>query len=601
MLLLFLLIRTFMVGSAEGEVEVQLKLGTIRGRSETILDKTVHSFLGVPFAEKPLGENRFRPPRVKRGWNGTLDTRKLSAACYQGRDEYTKDGSSFWGADMWNANTAVSEDCLYMNIWAPAGAFNLTVMVWLFGGGFWYGSPSLSLYDGRALAIQGNVVVVNVNYRVGAFGFLYYDHDEVPGNMGLLDQQLALYWIRDHIFNLGGDPSRVVLFGESAGASSIVAHMIAPASRHLFTNGILQSGALDNKWAMDSPSYALSKSIDLASRLNCTIDRETGLNLTMDQTVSCMKDVPAQKLVDELWNFNVHFLEFPFVIVSRDRNFFKQKDGFVALREGDFRDDVNIMIGINHDEGNFWNIYNLKQYFDKETQPELNRTEFHDCIETAFAVQPQLVRNAAKFVYSDLNCTDASTKFYAEQVNQMVGDYFFTCDSLWMADKLTEKRNGKEKSGKVFIYHFAQTTSANPWPEWTGVMHGYEIEFVFGAPLVNPSSYKKEKIEREEKFSRKVIEYWTSFATTGSPRLKNSVPKDNWPSYDGVKNRKWMYLKGGSHSTVMEAQKRVECALWRNAKDIEFAVYEKSLVLSSTPTMFSTISSLLLFSFYLVF
>ncbi|KAF8361672.1 ace-3 [Pristionchus pacificus] len=531
MILLFFLIPTFVTIRAEGEVEVQLKLGTIRGKSESYLDKTVHSFLGVPFAEKPLGENRFRPPRVKKSWNETLDTRKLSPACYQGRDPYEKENKPFWGAEMWNANTPISEDCLYMNIWAPAQAFNLTVMVWLFGGGFWYGSPSLALYDGRALAIQGNVVVVNVNYRVGAFGFLYYDHEDVPGNMGLLDQQLALYWIKDHIFNLGGDPSRIVLFGESAGASSIVAHMIAPSSRHLFTNGILQSGALDNRWAMDSPSHALSKSIDLASRLNCTIDGQSGLPFTMDQTVSCMRDLPAQKLVDELWNFNVNFLEFPFVIVSRDRNFFKHKDGFKALREGDFRDDVNIMIGINHDEGNFWNIYNLAGYFDKEVQPELNRTAFHDCIETAFKVQPTLVRNAAKFV------------------NQMVGDYFFTCDSLWMADMLSEKRNGKSKSGKVFIYHFAQTTSANPWPEWTGVMHGYEIEFVFGAPLANPSSYKKEKVDREQKFSKK----------------------------------------------VMHAQKRVECDLWRHAKDIEYAAYDKSLVVSST-SLNSIISSFILLS-----
>ncbi|GMR36697.1 hypothetical protein PMAYCL1PPCAC_06892 [Pristionchus mayeri] len=593
MILLFLLSPSVLAGGPEGEVDVQLKLGTIRGRSEPFLGHTVHSFLGVPFAEKPLGKDRFRPPRVKKPWNETMDTRKLGPACYQGRDGYSKGGSPFWGAEMWNANTPVSEDCLYMNIWAPAGAYNLTVMVWLFGGGFWYGSPSLALYDGRALAIQGNVVVVNVNYRVGAFGFLYFDHDEVPGNMGLLDQQLALYWIKDHIFNLGGDPSRIVLFGESAGASAIVAHMIAPSSKHLFTNGILQSGALDNRWAMDSPSYALSKSLGLASRVNCSLD-DAGLPLSMDGIVSCMRDIPAQTLVDELWNFNIHFLEFPFVIVSKDRNFFKDKDGFEALREGDFRDDVNIMIGINHDEGNFWNIYNLAKYFDKDQQPELNRMEFHDCIETAFAVQPSLVRNAAKFVYSEPNCSTSehiSSKFYAEQVNQMVGDYFFTCDSLWMADKLTEKRNGK--SGKVFIYHFAQTTSANPWPEWTGVMHGYEIEFVFGAPLVNQSAYKKEKIDREEKFSKKVIEYWTSFATNGYPRLKNSSHRELWPAYDGVKNRKWMYLKGGSHTTVMDAQKRVECDLWRHAKDLEYSLYEKSLIVSSSSTL-SFFSSIIL-------
>ncbi|GMT37182.1 hypothetical protein PFISCL1PPCAC_28479, partial [Pristionchus fissidentatus] len=286
-----------------------------------------------------------------------------------------------------NANTNVSEDCLYMNIWAPAGAYNLTVMVWLFGGGFWYGSPSLALYDDGLLAIHGNVIVVNINYRVGPFGFLYYGHDEVPGNMGLLDQQLALYWIKDHIFNFGGNPSRIVLFGESAGASSIVAHMIAPASRDLFTNGILQSGALDNRWAMDSPAHAMEKSLKLAELINCTRDGQTIRTFTMDETVSCMKEASPDALISKIWDVGTQFLEFPFAIVSRDKNFFKYKDGFKSLREGDFRDDVNIMIGINHDEGNFWNIYNLADYFNWDVQPELNRSSFYNSIDRAFHMQ----------------------------------------------------------------------------------------------------------------------------------------------------------------------------------------------------------------------
>ncbi|KAK5970669.1 COesterase domain-containing protein [Trichostrongylus colubriformis] len=96
---------------------------------------------------------------------------------------------------MWNHNTPISEDCLYLNIWTPADAYNLTVMVWLFGGGYYYGSPSLILYDGKALALLGNVIVVNVNYRVGPFGYLYMNHDDAPGNVGMLDQVSMIFAI----------------------------------------------------------------------------------------------------------------------------------------------------------------------------------------------------------------------------------------------------------------------------------------------------------------------------------------------------------------------------------------------------------------------
>ncbi|KAK5971050.1 Carboxylic ester hydrolase [Trichostrongylus colubriformis] len=104
-------------------------------------------------------------------------------------------------------------------------------MVWLFGAGYYSGSPSLALYDGKALALLGNVVVVNLNYRLGPFGFLYMDHDEAPGNVGMLDQQLALYWIQENIYNFGGNPRRITLFGQNAGAASIVAHLVAPGSK----------------------------------------------------------------------------------------------------------------------------------------------------------------------------------------------------------------------------------------------------------------------------------------------------------------------------------------------------------------------------------
>ncbi|CAI5443647.1 unnamed protein product [Caenorhabditis angaria] len=582
----------------DSEVIVETRLGNVRGVEQQHGQQRVRSYLGVPFAEPPTGSQRFKIPQPKKSWarsSGTINATQLSPACYQGRDGYGDAVGGFWGSDMWNANTPVSEDCLYLNIWAPAGAKNLTVLVWLFGGGFYSGSPSLGLYDGKELATRGNVIVVNINYRVGPFGYLYLGHEDVPGNMGMLDQQLALYWIRDHIFTFGGDPGSITLVGESAGAASIVAHLIAPASRGLFQNGILQSGSLDNRWSMDSPKRALEKSKNLADLVNCN-------QTEIKSQIECLKNTPAQDLIDQIWNVGLNFLEFPFVITSKDANFFKYFDGFDALRHGNYSTDVNLMFGINHDEGNFWNIYNLPSYFDsvktepeRQKKPKLSQVDFHECVNTAFAFQPELVRSAAKYIYSNPSCKDPNLKeeFYSEQVNQMVGDYFFTCDSVWLAHnypKLAEKRGDQSK---VFVYYFNQPSSANPWPKWTGVMHGYEIEFVFGVPIYNKTAaYTKAEVNVAEK----VIDWWTTFAATGVPTLRNSSlssKKITWEQYDGVNRTKWLNIQAGAFGMIQEI-KKVECDLWRNAKDIEYTNYKIELTTCSSSTLLG-LSTVLLY------
>lgn len=221
-----------------------------------------------------------------------------------------------------------------------------------------------------------------------------------------------------------------------------------------------------------------------------------------------MREREPKELIAKMWNLNLGFLEFPFAIVARDKNFFREFDAFTALRNKEYRRDINLMIGINHDEGNYWNIYNLAKYFDVNEQPQLAIDEFYDCVNTAFARLPEVIRNAANFVYLGEACQrpQGKSRIYADHVNQMVGDYFFTCDSIWLADQMDDA------SGNVFIYYFDQHSSANPWPEWTGVMHGYEIEYVFGVPIYNlTAGYTS----REKTLSHKIIQYWSSFATTG--------------------------------------------------------------------------------------
>ncbi|NXT62289.1 ACES Acetylcholinesterase, partial [Chaetops frenatus] len=172
------------------------------------------AFLGIPYAQPPLGPLRFAPPRPARPWGGVLDASSHPHACFQPVDTMFP---GFGGSEMWNPNREMSEDCL--------------------------GAASLDVYDGRFLAAAEGVLVVSMNYRVGALGFLALPgHPEAPGNVGLLDQRLALRWVQDNIAAFGGDPGAVTLFGESAGAASAGLHLLSGGSRGLFRRAVLQSG-----------------------------------------------------------------------------------------------------------------------------------------------------------------------------------------------------------------------------------------------------------------------------------------------------------------------------------------------------------------------
>ncbi|VDN12617.1 unnamed protein product [Dibothriocephalus latus] len=178
---------------------------------------------------------------------------------------------------MWQPNTPLSEDCLFLNIWVPIlpeeqrceKDKKLPVMVWIFGGSFSTGSSVLSVYDGRFLSTRQNVIVVTVNYRLGPFGFLYLNYSGAPGNMGLWDQRLALKWVKDNIEHFNGDPDRITLFGESAGSVSVSAHVVSPWSHSFFRNAILQSGSVFGYWGVETAQKQLNTSLRLLDLVGC--------------------------------------------------------------------------------------------------------------------------------------------------------------------------------------------------------------------------------------------------------------------------------------------------------------------------------------------
>ncbi|MEQ2225961.1 hypothetical protein ILYODFUR_022901 [Ilyodon furcidens] len=236
---------------ADGPV-VFTKNGQIKG---VTVDKA-HIFYGVPYADPPVGAYRWKPPRPVSPWSGVYDASFPRAACMQVCS----------GSSSAECPKKVSEDCLFLNIFIPLD-LNFTsplwrplpVMVWIHGGDFIAGSASKPMYDGRFLSNFTHTVVVNLEYRLGAFGFLVSGTDPLStatGNYGILDQQAALLWVQQNIAVFGGDPSKVTIFGESAGAQSVSLHLMIQSSKSLFKQAVLQSLPfsipLKTRWETDN-------------------------------------------------------------------------------------------------------------------------------------------------------------------------------------------------------------------------------------------------------------------------------------------------------------------------------------------------------------
>src|SRR5450432_1788963 len=229
----------------DGEVVVAIRAGRVAG----FIRNGIYTFKGIPYAENSTGSNRFMPPVKPKSWEGISSCRQYGYVAPQGpRGGWANDEEAFMFA--WDDGVQ-SEDCLRANLWTPAIGDHKRrpVMVWLHGGGYTAGSgQELRSYDGENLASRGDVVVVSLNHRLNAFGYLdlsnYGDRFAASGNVGMLDIVAALEWVRDNIENFGGDPGVVTIFGQSGGGGKVSALMAMPAAKGLFHRAIIESGSL---------------------------------------------------------------------------------------------------------------------------------------------------------------------------------------------------------------------------------------------------------------------------------------------------------------------------------------------------------------------
>ncbi|KAK7090069.1 acetylcholinesterase-like [Littorina saxatilis] len=529
--------------------------GRVQGKTVFANDKKVDVFWGIPFAKPPLGDLRFKHPEQIDRWEGVFNATQPPASCMQGMDLVY---SNFSGATLWNPNTKISEDCLYLNVWVPRTNppyHHKAVLVWIYGGGFYSGTSTLAIYDGRYLAAENDIIVVSCNYRVGSLGFLNLNTPEARGNAGLMDQRLALEWVQRNIGYFGGSVHNVTIFGESAGAVSVGLHLLSSLSRGLFSRAILQSGAPQINWASYSADEGRQRSRRLAGVLDCNLDQSD------TDIVECLRQVGPELFVVNDYSVVQGIVQFPFVPVVD--GFFLTETPDEYLRSGRFK-KTPLLLGSNAQEGTWFLVYENADNFNLHTESLISAENMELLMENLFFYHPRhperlnkFGKEAIIFQYTDWEKPkdQASCR---DHIALAVGDYHFVCEVNELSDRYAESGQ------RVYQYWFDHRSSISPWPEWMGTLHGDEIHYVFGMPLDADRGYS----EKEKQLSKRIMRFWSNFAKTGDPnRGPGELSMQEWPEYRPFErqylNISLDLLKHGWRPHHRAARAR-QCAFWHH-------------------------------------
>jgi para-nitrobenzyl esterase len=478
---------------AQGPV-VPAPAGSVSGTS----DGTLRVFKGIPYATPPVGELRWKAPVPQPRWTGTRAATDFGPACVQPQAPNT---TVYSGVPM-----PVSEDCLTLNVWAPANARNAPVMVWIHGGALNTGSSREPMYDGRKLAARG-IVVVSINYRLGVLGWLAHpwlsgEARGVSGNYGLLDQIAALQWVRTNIAAFGGEARNVTIAGESAGGLSALYLMTSPAARGLFARAIAQSSYMISMPELRKPVFGMPAWEAGGALL-------TGALKTPD--LASLRALDAQTLTDTAAKLGFA----PFGVVDGAVLPQQMVDAFDQGKQA----PVPVLAGFNQGE-----IRSLRMLAPK---PPADAAAYEAAIRAK---------------YGDLS--DAFLRQYpaaghGESILAATRDALYG----WTAERLVRKQAALGKP--AYLYMFDHGYPAMDQAD-LHAFHASELPYVFGTLTATPPRWPKiPAAAGEQALSEAMLDYWASFVRDGRPVAKGAAP---WAAYNAK--------RGYMHFVAMPEAKR---------------------------------------------
>ncbi|XP_019622849.1 PREDICTED: cAMP-regulated D2 protein-like [Branchiostoma belcheri] len=526
---------------------VQTQFGAVQGMSV----EEGGIFLGLPFAVPPVGQLRWKPPQpYTASWAPSVrDGTQPGPACRQpGCGPTSSDVQHTCNRD---ANRTQSEDCLYLNVFVPDGVLNSTakplpVLLWIHGGNYRVGTGSAMVYDGRFLADKTQTVVVTINYRLGAFGFLVTGEgeDDAKGNAGLLDQVEALKWVQKNIGSFGGDKDKVTIFGQSAGSDSVATHLTSNRTADLFARAIMMSVPFSIPHKTRKEALRLGKYF--AEQLNCSLTDMTCLRSKKPDDVVDAQEKAFTHIINPLkpiesfmqWGPSVDFDVVPAPTV----------DSFV---EGRFQKKPFI-IGTTWEE----NIFYVYQAYTQNITSKLKLDEI-----VATFVQEKAIPILA--TYKPQTSPD-----YRVILSEIATDWIFTCPTR----KVARSAAGKYVTD-VWLYLFDHAWSfKHLWDEFKfcngHVCHGGDIPFVFQTPPLANLTFTPD----EQRMADTIVFHYGNFAHTGDPNTppdldnnnninstNNNRPKVlNWPKY-GANGHFYRLNVTTPENNLLENFKREKC------------------------------------------